>query len=31
MLDSEDRGAQAETLLRGFEIAKRFDSFKTQG
>jgi hypothetical protein len=31
MLDSEDRGAQAKTLLRGFEIAKRFDSFKTQG
>ena len=28
---SEDRGAQGETLLRGFEIAKRFDSFKTQG
>jgi len=31
MLDSEERGAQAKTLLRGFEIAKRFDSLKTQG
>lgn len=31
MLDSEDRIAQGKTLLRGFEIAKRFDHLKTQG
>ena len=28
---SEDPGAQGKTLLRGFEIAKRFDRLKTQG
>jgi hypothetical protein len=31
MLASEDRGAQGKTLLRGFEIAKRFARLKTQG
>ncbi len=31
MLDSEDRAAQGRALLRGFEIAKEFDSLKVQG
>jgi hypothetical protein len=30
-LNSRDRGQQAKTLLRGFEITKRFDRVKTQG
>ena len=31
MLDSEDRAAQGNALLRGFEIAKEFDRLKTDG
>jgi len=31
MLDSEDSQAQGKTLLRGFEIAKRFARLKAQG
>ena len=31
MLDSGDRAAQGNTLLRGFEIAKEFDRLKAQG
>jgi hypothetical protein len=31
MLDSEDRAAQGNALLRGFEIAKEFDHLKAQG
>jgi hypothetical protein len=30
-LNSEDPGAQGKTLLRGFEIAKRFARLKTEG
>ncbi len=31
MLDSEDRAAQGNALLRGFEIAKEFDRLKAEG
>jgi hypothetical protein len=31
MLDSEDRDAQGKVLLRGFDIAKRFDRLEAEG